>query len=205
MPLASCRSLDRNLTFGESPVAFFVQSVSLQQPPIRPLKLSIILADDVSWKAFYNRIGGDFLALGDQGTGLDEGVFADGAVVTEGGPRLYDGGPADGGAVDYAGGTDDDVVLDDELVVGQEVEDGVFQDLDVVADADGAVGVADNFDSGGNLAVLADDDIACDLGGFTEVGGVGYLGCLVFVGIQLAHGISFLSINGGQLAFFDVE
>ena len=67
-------------------------------------------------------------------------------------------------AVDHGARSDDDPVVDDELVVGQEVQDRVLEDLDIVADADRAVGVADDLDAGADDRAFADDDVARELG-----------------------------------------
>ena len=71
---------------------------------------------------------------------------------------------ADLAAVDHGSRADDHVVVNDELVVGQQVQDGVLEDLHVVADADRAVGVPDDLDPGADDGALADDDVAGDLG-----------------------------------------
>lgn len=53
-----------------------------------------------------------------------------GAEVADDGGGLHDAAAPDVAAVDHGAGPDDDVVLDDQLVVRQQVQDGVLQDLD---------------------------------------------------------------------------
>ena len=64
-----------------------------------------------------------------------------------------------------APGSDDHAVVDDEVVVGEQVQDGVLEDLHVVADAHRSVRVADDLDAGADDRAFADDDVTGDLGG----------------------------------------
>jgi len=86
----------------------------------------------------------------------------------------------------------------DELVVGEQVQDGVLEDLNVAADPDGSVGVADDLDARPDDGALADDDVAGDLGG----GEQDRRGCDgrqdAPVRVQLLHGPSLLEFFDGD-------
>ena len=79
------------------------------------------------------------------------------AVVADDRGRLDHGAGLDVAAVDHRPRADDDVVLDDQLVVGQQVQHGVLQDLHPGPDAHRAVGVADDLDPGPDDGVLPDE------------------------------------------------
>src|SRR4051812_17497321 len=64
------------------------------------------------------------VALLDAGPGPDDGLRSDGAEVADDRGGLDDGAAADVAAVDHGGGPEDDVVLDDQLVVGEQVQHG---------------------------------------------------------------------------------
>src|SRR5207237_559784 len=75
-------------------------------------------------------------ALLDDGSGAHEAAPTEHAAVTHDRTGFDDGPGADATAVDHGAGADDHAVLDDEIVVRQQVQDGVLQELDVAADAD---------------------------------------------------------------------
>ena len=76
----------------------------------------------------------------------------DAAVVAESGPVRDDRTGFDHAAipnhtaVDHRGGTDDAVVADEQMVVGEQVQDGVLEYLHPIADANRAVAVTDDLD-----------------------------------------------------------
>ena len=90
-----------------------------------------------------------------------------------------------------------DAVVDDELVVGQQVQHGVLEDLHVVADPHGAVGVADDLDAGADDRAFADHDVAGDLRGREQHGGVGDGRQDAAVVVELAHGETLQSRSDG--------
>src|SRR5262245_9973687 len=127
-------------------------------------------------------------ALLDDRTRPDDAFGADRAAVADDRSRLDHGPSTDVAAMDHRSRPDDRVVLDDELVVGQQMEHGVLQNLDVVADAHRAVRVTDDLDSGTDDRALADHDVAGDLRGGEQDGGWGDGWHDVVVGVELAHG-----------------
>src|SRR5436190_699321 len=80
--------------------------------------------------------------------GALDATGAEHAAVAHDGAGLDDGAGADSAAVDHRPGTHDCSVLDDEVVVRQQVQDGVLQDLDVASDAHRSVRVTDDLDAG---------------------------------------------------------
>src|SRR5204863_2415419 len=102
-------------------------------------------------------------ALLDDGAGAHGTPAAEYAVVTDDGAGLDDRSRADPTAVGHRAGPDDHTVVDDEVVVGEEMQHGVLEDLHVVADAHRSVRVADDPDAGADDRAFADDDVAGDL------------------------------------------
>src|SRR5438045_9679958 len=68
------------------------------------------------------------------------------------------------------------------------MEDGVLEDLDVIADPYGAMGVADDLDPGADDRPFADNDVAGDLGAGEQHRGGGDAGENAPVVVELAHG-----------------
>ena len=124
-------------------------------------------------------------ALLDARPGADDRPGADQAAVAHDRAGLDDGAGADVAAVDHRARADDHVVVDDQLVVGQQVQHRVLQDLHPGADADRAVRVADDLHAGADDRVLADDDVAGDLRGVEQHRRRGDRRGLVAVGVQL--------------------
>jgi hypothetical protein len=67
-------------------------------------------------------------ALFDDGTGPDDAARAERAVIADDGAWLDDRAGTDLAAVDHGARSDCDAVLDDQLVVGKQVQDGVLPD-----------------------------------------------------------------------------
>src|SRR5580704_8198982 len=67
--------------------------------------------------------------------------------------------PTDPAAVNHCTWSDDDVVLNDQVVVRKKMQDGVLQNLHIVANANGAMRVADDLDSGTDDAAFTDHDV----------------------------------------------
>src|SRR5207253_2233914 len=128
--------------------------------------------------------GRESRALLHDGPGTHDASGAEDAPVAHDGAGFDDGTSADATAVDHGAGTDDHAVLDDEIVVGEQVQDGVLQDLDVGTDAYRAMRVADDLDAGAYDGAFADDDVAGDLGGREERGRGGDGRQDVVVGVQ---------------------
>jgi len=89
--------------------------------------------------------------------------------------------------MDHCSRPDGDAVVDDQLIFGKQVQDGVLEDLDIVADPDGAVGVADDLYAGANYGAFAYDDVSRDLGGWEQHGRGSDRRCCVAVGVELTH------------------
>ena len=81
---------------------------------------------------------------------------------------------------------------------GQQVQHGVLEDLDVVADAHRAVGVADDLDAGADDRAFADDDVAGDLGGREQGGRRGDGRHDPSVVVQLADSDALLEVFDGD-------
>ena len=137
-------------------------------------------------------------ALLDDRAGAHDAPGTEHAVVTHDRARLDDGSGADATAVDHRAGTDDHTVVDDEVVVGEQVQDGVLEDLHVVADAHWSVRVADDLDARADDRAFADDDIAGDLRGREEHRRRGDGRNDAAVRVELAHGIGLLCAFDGD-------
>ena len=137
-------------------------------------------------------------ALLDNRSGAHDAAGADHAAVTHDRPGFDDRAGADAAAVDHRPGADDHAVVDDQVVVRQQVQDGVLEDLHVVADAHRAVGVADDLDAGTDDRAFTDDDVAGDLGGREQGGRGGDRRHDPSIRVQLAHGDRLLCVLDGD-------
>ena len=95
-------------------------------------------------------------------------ILSRSTMATDDRGGLDDGAGTEVAAVDHRAGPDDHVVLDDELVVGQQVQHGVLQDLHPGADPDWSVAVADDLNAGTDDRAVTDDDVAGDLRGVEQ-------------------------------------
>ena len=127
-------------------------------------------------------------ALLDHRSGTHDTAGAEHAAVTDDGAGFDDGAGADAAAVDHRPGTDDHAVVDDQVVVREQVQHGVLEDLDVVADAHRAVGVTDDLDAGTDDRAFTDDDVTGDLGGREQGGRGGDRRQDASIRVELAHG-----------------
>src|SRR5436190_11178668 len=85
---------------------------------------------------------------------------ADHAVVADDRAGLDDGPSTDVAAVDHRSRADDDAIVEDQIVVREKVQDGVLEDLDVVADPYRSVCIADDLDARADDRARTDDDVA---------------------------------------------
>src|SRR5215210_5053325 len=125
--------------------------------PGRPVRGDIQHGDLVGRESVEYRPVREVRTLLDAGAGPDDGLSADPAEVADDRGGFDDGAGAEVAAVDHRAGPDDDVVLDDELVVGQQVQYGVLQNLHPGADPYRAVAVSDDLHAG------ADDRALCPI------------------------------------------
>jgi len=145
----------------------------------------------------HQRVGRDHSVLGQDSAGGDDGAFADAAVVEDGRAHADQAGVLDDAAVDGGVVADGDPVADQDGVdVAHAVEDGAVLDVGVGADADFVDIAADDgvHPDGG---VLAEDDVADDLGGEVDVAGSGDGGEDSLVGTD--HFCSFYALAAGRV------
>ena len=90
---------------------------------------------------------GESRALLDNRAGAHDASGADEAVVADDRPR-FDHGAVRCGSVGSSRRVHNRPVLDHQLVVREQVQNGVLENLDVVADAHGAVRVSDDLHTG---------------------------------------------------------
>jgi len=128
-------------------------------------------AGDFAGDADYERAWWDDGALGDDGSGGDDGASADAGSVED------DGADADEDVVFHDAAVDGGVVADGDSVADEDgvaifhaVEHGAVLDVGAGADAD-LVDVAAEDGVHPDGGVLAEDDVADDLGGDVDVGG----------------------------------
>jgi hypothetical protein len=90
-------------------------------------------------------------------------------------------------ALDHRTGPDDDAVLDVQLVVGQQMQHGVLENLDPAATPDRAVRISDDLHARADQRVLADHDVARDLGAVEQHRAGSEDRRLVAIGVESAH------------------
>jgi hypothetical protein len=119
------------------------------------------------------RVGRDLGVFGQDGSGGDDGAFADAAVVEDGGAHADEAGVLDGAAVNGSVVADGDPFADvDGVDVAHAVEDGAVLDIGVGADADG-VDVAADYGVHPDAGVFREDDVADNLCGLVDIAGGG--------------------------------
>ena len=106
----------------------------------------------------------ELTALLDKAPRRHDAILSQPAVVADDGARLDDTSAADVAAVDHRARADDDVIADDQTGVGQQVKDGILENLDPIADPDRTVAVTDDLDSRPDDATFPDDHVSRDFG-----------------------------------------
>src|SRR6266446_400499 len=148
------------------------------------------VAAECSWGTHPEGVRLDNRFFGEQGTGGDDRAGPDDGAVEEDGAHAdetagFDGAAVEDGVVAYG-----DVVADvDAVLFFHAVEDAVVLNVGIVADAN-LVDVAAEDCVHPDAGVLAENDVADELGGVVDVAGVGELGRDAFVGAD--HGYQML-------------
>jgi hypothetical protein len=139
------------------------------------------LAAEFSWRTHPEGIRLDNRFLGDQGTGGDDGAGSDDGAVEDDGAHSDEAAGFNGATVEYSVVANGDIVANEDAVFSfHAMEDAVVLNVGVVADAD-LVNVAAEDRVHPDAGVLAEDDVANELGRVVDVAGVGELGSDAFV------------------------